>query len=51
MQRLLQDELTENINLRKEIEAVYNYLQSIVGQFAGHPVDVSSNGINQLCQW
>ena len=41
----LQDELTENINLRKEIEAVYNYLQSIVDSSPDTLFDVSSNGI------
>jgi PAS domain S-box-containing protein len=41
----LQDELTENINLSKEIEAVYNYLQSIVDSSPDTLFDVSSNGI------
>jgi PAS domain S-box-containing protein len=41
----LQDELTENINLRKEIETVYNYLQSIVDSSPDTLFDVSSNGI------
>jgi PAS domain S-box-containing protein len=41
----LQDELTENINLRKEIESVYNYLQSIVDSSPDTMFDVSSEGI------
>jgi PAS domain S-box-containing protein len=41
----LQRELTENINLRKEIEELYNYLQSIVDNLPEKIFDISGDGI------
>jgi PAS domain S-box-containing protein len=41
----LQRELTENINLRKEIEELYNYLQSIVDNLPEKIFDLSGDGI------
>jgi PAS domain S-box-containing protein len=41
----LQDELSENIQLRQEIEAVHHYLQSIVDSSPDTLFDVSSDGI------
>jgi PAS domain S-box-containing protein len=41
----LQNELTENINLRKEIEDLYNYLQSIVDSLPDKIFDINSDGI------
>jgi len=41
----LQDELAENINLRKEVESVHNYLQSIVDSSPDTMFDMSSEGV------
>jgi PAS domain S-box-containing protein len=41
----LQNELSENVQLRQEIEAVYNYLRSIVDSSPDTLFDISSNGI------
>ena len=41
----LQDELSENVRLRQEIEAVYNYLRSIVDSSPDTMFDLSSDGI------
>jgi PAS domain S-box-containing protein len=41
----LQDELSENIRLRQEIEAVHHYLQSIVDSSPDTLLDVSGDGI------
>ena len=41
----LQDELSENVRLRQEIEAVYNYLRSIVDSSPDTLFDLSSGGI------
>jgi PAS domain S-box-containing protein len=41
----LQNELSENVRLRQEIEAVYNYLRSIVDSSPDTLFDISSNGI------
>ncbi|MEA3471373.1 MAG: PAS domain S-box protein, partial [Thermodesulfobacteriota bacterium] len=41
----LQNELTENINLRKEIEELYSYLQSIVDNLPEKIFDLSDDGI------
>jgi PAS domain S-box-containing protein len=41
----LQDELSENVRLRQEIEAVYNYLRSIVDSSPDTLFDLSSDGI------
>jgi PAS domain S-box-containing protein len=41
----LQRELTENINLRKEIEELYNYLQSIIDNLPEKIFDLSGDGI------
>ncbi|MCD6571450.1 MAG: PAS domain S-box protein [Deltaproteobacteria bacterium] len=41
----LQNELAENINLRKEREELYNYLQSIVDSLPDKIFDLSSDGI------
>ncbi len=41
----LQDELSENIRLRKEVESVHNYLQSIVDSSPDTIFDMSSDGI------
>jgi PAS domain S-box-containing protein len=41
----LQNELAENIHLRKEIESVHNYLQSIVDSSPDTIFDMSSEGI------
>lgn len=41
----LKNELTENINLRKEIEELYNYLQSVVDSLPDKIFDLSSDGI------
>jgi PAS domain S-box-containing protein len=41
----LQNELTKNIILRKEIESLYNYLQSIVDSSPDKLFDLSSDGI------
>jgi len=41
----LQDELSENIRLRQEIEAVHNYLRSIVDSSPDALFDISSDGI------
>ena len=41
----LQNELTENINLRKRIEDLYSYLQSILDSSPDKLFDVSSKGI------
>jgi len=41
----LKKELTENINLRKEIEELYNYLQSIVNNLPEKIFDLSGDGI------
>jgi PAS domain S-box-containing protein len=41
----LQKELTENINLRKEIEELYNYLQSIIDNLPEKIFDLSGDGI------
>lgn len=41
----LHDELSENVRLRQEIEAVYNYLRSIVDSSPDTMFDLSSDGI------
>lgn len=41
----LQNELSENIRLRQEIEAVYNYLRSIVDSSPDTLFDISGDGI------
>ena len=41
----MQDELSENVRLRQEIEAVYNYLRSIVDSSPDTLFDLSSGGI------
>jgi PAS domain S-box-containing protein len=41
----LQDELSENVRLRQEVEAVYNYLRSIVDSSPDTLFDLSSDGI------
>lgn len=41
----LQDELSENVRLRHEVEAVYNYLRSIVDSSPDTLFDLSSGGI------
>ncbi len=41
----LQNELTENINLRKRIENLYDYLQSILDSSPDKLFDISSEGI------
>jgi PAS domain S-box-containing protein len=41
----LQNEVSENVRLRQEIEAVYNYLRSIVDSSPDTLFDISSDGI------
>ncbi|MBW2562293.1 MAG: PAS domain S-box protein [Deltaproteobacteria bacterium] len=41
----LQNELTENINLRREVERLYNYLQSIIDSLPDKIFDLSKDGI------
>ena len=41
----LQSELTENINLRREVERLYNYLQSIIDSLPDRIFDLSTDGI------
>ncbi len=41
----LQNELDENIRLRKEIEELYNYLQSIIDTMPEKVYDLSSEGV------
>jgi PAS domain S-box-containing protein len=41
----LQNELSENVRLRQEIEAVYNYLRSIVDSSPDTLFDISGDGI------
>jgi PAS domain S-box-containing protein len=41
----LQDELSENVRLRHEVEAVYNYLRSIVDSSPDTLFDLSSDGV------
>lgn len=41
----MQNELSENVRLRQEIEAVYNYLQSIVDSSPDTLFDISGDGI------
>jgi PAS domain S-box-containing protein len=41
----LQNELVENINLREEIEQLYNYLQSIVNSLPDKIYDINGDGI------
>ncbi|MDD5724137.1 MAG: ATP-binding protein [Syntrophales bacterium] len=41
----LQNELTENINLRREVEELYNYLQSIIDSLPDKIFDLSKDGI------
>ena len=41
----LQNELTENINLRREVENLYNYLQSIIDSLPDKIFDLSTDGI------
>ncbi|MFH1081715.1 MAG: PAS domain S-box protein [Pseudomonadota bacterium] len=41
----LQDELSENVRLRQEIETVYNYLRSIVDSSPDTLFDLSSDGV------
>ncbi|MCK4534571.1 MAG: PAS domain S-box protein, partial [Syntrophobacterales bacterium] len=41
----LRNELTENINLRMEIEKLYNYLQSILDSLPEKIFDINSKGI------
>jgi len=41
----LQSELVENINLRREVERLYNYLQSIIDSLPDKIFDLSKDGI------
>jgi PAS domain S-box-containing protein len=41
----LQNELTENIELRREVEALYNYLQSIIKSLPDKIYELDENGI------
>lgn len=41
----LQNELVENINLRREVEKLYNYLQSIIDSLPDKIFDLSKDGI------
>ena len=41
----LQNELTENIGLRREVEKLYNYLQSIIDSLPDKIFDLSRDGI------
>ncbi|MBN2539643.1 MAG: PAS domain S-box protein [Deltaproteobacteria bacterium] len=41
----LQNELTENINLRREVEKLYNYLQSIIDSLPDRIFDLNRDGI------
>ena len=41
----LQNELTANINLRREVERLYNYLQSIIDSLPDKIFDLSTDGI------
>ncbi|MBN1382248.1 MAG: PAS domain S-box protein [Deltaproteobacteria bacterium] len=41
----LQNELTENINLRKEIESLYNYLQSLIDSLPDRFFEFGADGI------
>ena len=41
----LQNELTENIDLRREIEELYNYMQSIVASLPDKIYELDENGI------
>jgi len=42
---ILQSELTENIELRREIEELYNYLQSIINSLPDKIYEMDENGI------
>jgi PAS domain S-box-containing protein len=41
----LQNELTENINLRKEVESIYNYLQSLIDSLPDRFYEFGVDGI------
>ena len=41
----LQNELIENIELRRQIEDLYNYLQSIVNSLPDKIYEIDENGI------
>lgn len=41
----LQNELTENINLRKEVESLYNYLQSLIESLPDRFYEFGADGI------
>lgn len=41
----LQNELTENINLRKEVESIYNYLKSLIDSLPDRIYEFGSDGI------
>ncbi|MBN1663885.1 MAG: PAS domain S-box protein [Deltaproteobacteria bacterium] len=41
----LQNELTENINLRKEVESIYNYLQSLIDSLPDRFYEFGADGI------
>ena len=47
----LQNELAENIELRREIEGVYNYLQSIVKSLPDKIYEVDKDGIINFISW
>ena len=47
----LQNELDENIELRREIEGLYNYLQSIVKSLPDKIYEVDKDGIINFISW
>ena len=47
----LQNELAENIELRREIEGVYNYLQSIVKSLPDKIYELDKDGIINFISW
>ncbi len=47
----LQNELAENIELRREIEGLYNYLQSIVKSLPDKIYEVDKDGIVNFMSW
>lgn len=47
----LQNELAENIDLRREIEGLYNYLQSIVKSLPDKIYEVDRGGIVNFMSW
>lgn|GEM_PF-160673 len=47
----LQNELAENIELRREIEGFYNYLQSIVKSLPDKIYEVDNDGIINFISW